>query len=327
MAAFLGVDGGGTTTAFVLIDEDGRTIADATGPTLYSFPADEALIRRVLRDGLAATGVDPAAIDHAFIALPGYGESARDLPVLDRVPGEVLGHDRYTVGNDVIAGWAGSLDGADGINLVAGTGSIAYGRWGGRSARAGGWSELFGDEGSGYWVAIRGLQAFARMSDGRQVRGPLHDRIREAVGAPTDLDVIGTVVGDWAGDRTRIAALSRIVVGAAEAGDVAAEAIVAEAGRELAALVHAVREALEVPQDVAVPTSYSGGMFAAPPVLAAFSASLGGGFRLDAPVHGPALGAALHALRLHAGLTAAGRRPNTPEIGAEFPVAKRRTLR
>lgn len=299
MAAFLGVDGGGTTTAFVLIDEHGRTIAEATAPTLYSFPADEALIRRVLHDGLAATGFDPAAIDHAFVALPGYGESTRDLPVLDRVPGEVLGHDRYAVGNDMVAGWAGSLDGADGINIVAGTGSIAYGEWGGRAARAGGWSELFGDEGSGYWVAIRGLQAFARMSDGRQPRGPLHERLLEAVGASTDLDVIGTVGGDWAGDRTRIAALSRIVVGAAEAGDDAAVAIVAEAGRELAALVHAVRSTLEVPQDVDVPTSYSGGMFAAPSMLAAFTAELGGGFRLVAPVHGPALGAALHARRLH----------------------------
>ncbi|MBW4040850.1 MAG: N-acetylglucosamine kinase [Acidobacteria bacterium] len=295
MARYLGVDGGGTKTEFVVIDEHGSTIAEAVGPTLSAFPADEALIRRVLRDGIAATGIDPAGVDRAFFALPGYGESTADLAVLQRVPGEVLGHDRYAVGNDMVAGWAGSLGGADGINVVAGTGSIAYGEWQGRSARAGGWSELFGDEGSGYWTAVRGLNAFSRMSDGRLPCGPLHARIREAVGAPSDLDVIAVVVGDWADDRSRIAALSRDVVGAAEAGDAVAAAIVAEAGRELAGLVHAVRDTLGA--DSRLPVSYSGGMFQAPRVLTAFRAALGDGFDLVEPLYGPAIGAALTAMR------------------------------
>jgi N-acetylglucosamine kinase-like BadF-type ATPase len=295
VARFLGVDGGGTKTAFVLLDGTGAVLAEATGPTLYSFPADAGLIRRVLEDGLVAAGIDAGSVDRAFFALPGYGESTPDLPVLERVPGEVLGHDRYSVGNDMIAGWAGSLAGADGINVVAGTGSIAYGEWAGRSARAGGWSEVFGDEGSGYWTAVRGLNAFSRMSDGRLPRGPLHDRIREVVHAPTDLDVIAVVTGDWAGDRTRIAALSRCVVEAAEAGDVVAAGIVAEAGAELAALVHAVRAALGA--DGVLPVSYSGGMFQAAPVRAAFAAALGEGFDLRAPRFGPAVGAALVAMR------------------------------
>jgi N-acetylglucosamine kinase-like BadF-type ATPase len=294
---YLGVDGGGTKTAFVVIDEHGRTIAEATGPTLYAFPADADLIRRVLAEGIAATGIDPTDIDRAFFALPGYGESTADLPVLEQVPGEVLGHARYAVGNDMVAGWAGSLGGSDGINVVAGTGSIAYGEWHGRSARAGGWSEVFGDEGSGYWTAVRGLNAFSRMSDGRLPRGPLHDRIRQAVGAPSDLDVIGVVVGGWANDRTRIAALSRPVVEAADAGDEVAARIVTEAGVELAALVQAVRAQLEVPAGERLPVSYSGGMFAAPAVLAAFSAALGADIELVEPMAGPAIGAALYAKR------------------------------
>lgn len=297
MARYLGVDGGGTTTVFVVTDEHGTVLAEATAPTLYAFPADADLIRLVLAEGLAglaAAAIDTGAIDHAFFALPGYGESSADLPVLERVPGEVLGHDRYSVGNDAIAGWAGSLGGEDGVNVVAGTGSIAYGEWGGRTARAGGWSELFGDEGSGYWTAIRALHAFSRMSDGRQPSGPLHDRIREAVGARTDLDVIGIVGGSW--DRTRIAALSRVVVDTAGEGDEVASAIVTEVGRELAALVHAVRAALRV--DGVLPVSYSGGMFAAPSVLAAFTAALGEGYDLRTPRFGPAVGAALVAQRL-----------------------------
>ncbi len=56
-------------------------------------------------------------------------------------------------GNDMVCGWAGSLACADGINVVAGTGSICYGEYQGRSARCGGWGELFSDEGSAYWIA------------------------------------------------------------------------------------------------------------------------------------------------------------------------------
>ena len=302
MPRYLGVDGGGTKTAFVVIDEHGHPVAEATGPTLYAFPADEGLIRRVLADGIAATGVDPAEVEAAFFALPGYGESTADLPVLERVPGEVLGHDRYTVGNDMVAGWAGSLGGADGINVVAGTGSIAYGEWQGRSGRAGGWSEVFGDEGSGYWTAVRGLNAFSRMSDGRLPRGPLHERIKAAVGAADDLDVIGVVVGGWANDRTRLAALSSPVVEAADAGDEVAARIVLEAGVELAALVQAVRGKLEVPAGKRLPVSYSGGMFAAPAVLAAFTAALGADVELVEPMVGPAVGAALCARRRALGI-------------------------
>ncbi|WP_375387532.1 BadF/BadG/BcrA/BcrD ATPase family protein [uncultured Amnibacterium sp.] len=301
MSLHLGVDGGGTKTAFVLVDERLTVLAEASGPTCYAFPADAAKVRRVLADGVAAVtaaaGVDAAALDSAFFALPGYGEASADVPVLDRVPGEVLGHGRYRVGNDMIAGWAGSLAGADGINVVAGTGSIAYGEWAGRSARSGGWSELFGDEGSGYWIAIRGLNAFSRMSDGRAARTLLHARLLRAFGTDRDFDVIGVVGGEWAGDRTRVAALSRVVVDAAEDGDPVAQGIVADAGRELALLAHAIRAALEVPAGETVPVSYSGGMFTAPTVLAAFGAALGSGYRLAAPVHGPAVGAALVALR------------------------------
>jgi N-acetylglucosamine kinase-like BadF-type ATPase len=294
---YLGIDGGGTKTAFVLIDQDARVLAEATGPGSYGFADGIAVVRSVLGDGIVAVtesaGITTADIDRAFLALPGYGESSSEVAVLDRLPGELLGHGRYRVGNDMVAGWAGSLAGADGINVVAGTGSIAYGEWHGRAARAGGWSELFGDEGSGYWTAVRGLNAFARMSDGRLPRGPLHERIREALDVPTDLDAIGLVHGGWAGDRTRIAALSRTVVAAAEDGDAVARRIVADAGAELAALVGAVRSGMDVPEHVVLPVSYSGGMFTAPSLLAAFSAALGSGSRLVRPVHGPALGAAL----------------------------------
>ncbi len=102
--------------------------------------------------------------------------------MLDALPADVLGHDRYSCGNDMVGGWAGSLAGRDGVNVIAGTGSMAYGERGGTAHRVGGWSEVFGDEGSAYWVAVQGLNAFSRMADGRLPRGPLHALVRERVG-------------------------------------------------------------------------------------------------------------------------------------------------
>jgi len=301
MGVYLGVDGGGTKTAYVLADERGTVLAEATGPSAYYFAAGIDLVERVLEDGLEEVtriaGIDRSAIDRAFIALPGHGEASADVPVLAAIAGRVLGHDRYDVGNDAVAGWAGSLGGADGINIVAGTGSIAYGEWRGAAHRAGGWSEVFGDEGSAYWVAIRGLNAFSRMSDGRLPDGPLRAAIRERVGAATDLDVIGVVVDGWGAKRDRIAALAPAVTEAAAGGDAAAQAIVDDAGAELAALVGAVRTGLGVEPGETVPVSYSGGMFRAPGIRTAFEAALPPGSDLRAPIAGPALGAALYARR------------------------------
>jgi N-acetylglucosamine kinase-like BadF-type ATPase len=307
MGLFLGVDGGGTKTAFLLVDEHGTTLAQTRERSTYYFGSDRGieLVGDVLDEGIsaleAASGLSRDRITAAFVGLPGYGEWSADAAALDAIPARVLGHDRVRVGNDTVCGWAGSLGGADGINIVAGTGSISYGEHAGRAHRAGGWSELFGDEGSGYWIAVQGLNAFTRMSDGRLDRGPLHALLRERLGVSADLDAIGVVMNDWGGGRTAIADLSSTVGAAAEAGDATALGILAAAGHELAALVGATRDPLGWDDDEAVPVSYSGGVFSAPRVLDAFAAALESAPRpseLRTPIAGPALGAALYAMRL-----------------------------
>ncbi|HET9168264.1 MAG TPA: BadF/BadG/BcrA/BcrD ATPase family protein [Actinospica sp.] len=303
---FLGVDGGGSKTAFVLLDGAGRTVVESIGPSCYYFASGIELLERVLADGVAevtaAAGTTPDRLDHAFFGLPGYGEVSADIPRLDAIVRGLLGHDRFGCGNDMVGGWAGALAGQDGISVVAGTGSIAYGERRGRAHRTGGWSELFGDEGSAYWVAVRGLNAFSRMSDGRLPRGPLYALLAERVGIATDLDLVGVVVDRWGGRRAEIARLSTAVVAAAAAGDAAAEAIVHEAGRELVALVEACRDRLGYEDGEQVAVSYSGGMFTAPSFRTTFTRALqsaGPGYLLRTPAHGPAVGSALYAMKLH----------------------------
>ncbi|GAA1644856.1 N-acetylglucosamine kinase [Actinoplanes couchii] len=299
---YLGVDGGGTKTAFCLIDEHGTLRAEARTASIHYLTSGIDIVEPLLREGVgevcATAGITPADITHAFFGIPCHGEVAADVPILDALPRTVLGTGRYGCGNDMICGWAGSLGGHDGINVVAGTGSIAYGENGDRRARASGWSELFGDEGSGYWVAIQGLNAFSRMSDGRLPRGPLADMLRDTLGLADDLDVIDVVLNRWQGDRARIAALSHAVVRAADAGDTASRAILARAGRELAALADAEAAALDFPGGAAVPVSYSGGMFTVPLLLDAFRDALDDRYDVREPLLDPHLGAAVYAARL-----------------------------
>ncbi|WP_103343167.1 N-acetylglucosamine kinase [Amycolatopsis sp. CA-126428] len=315
---FLGVDGGGTKTAFCLIDAAGRIAAEARTASVYylsdGLPIVEPLLRQGIGEVCDTAGIAVADITYAFFGLPAYGEISADVPELDALPAKILGTANYRCGNDMICGWAGSLGAADGIGVVAGTGSIAYGEHEGRQWRGGGWSELFGDEGSGYWVAIQGLNAFSRMVDGRLPAGPLVGAMREALGLAADFDAIDVVVNRWHGDRGRIASLSKVVVRAADAGDAVATGVLREAGRELALLVDVGRRALEFPDAQRVPVSYSGGMFGSAHVLASFRDALSLEYDLREPLLEPHIGAALYAARLHGHPLRAGQVHSTASL-------------
>lgn len=301
---FLGVDGGGTKTEFVCIDGAGTVIARAVTGTTYHLQVglDEAVRR--LEQGIAAVCTDlaitPSAIDYAFVGLPAYGEDGVADPQLDAACCRLLGHDRYLCGNDMICGWAGSLGCEDGINIVAGTGSIGYGEREGLSARVGGWGEVFGDEGSAYWIAIRGLALFSRMSDGRAPKGLLHDRITETLALKTDLELCERTMGPQAMGRSEIAGLARVVSKAAADGDTGARAILEDAAGELAALACALRDRLGFALDAPVEMSWSGSVLAQEPLVRGrFLALLADrAFTFVEPRFDPGHGAALYARKL-----------------------------
>ncbi|OFJ53472.1 N-acetylglucosamine kinase [Mycolicibacterium grossiae] len=304
MTLYLGVDGGGSKTAFALIDHAGGVLARAHTATSYYFSEGLEAVERTLAEGVdevcRAAGITAADVAAAFFGLPGYGESSTDLPLLDALPGRILGHDRYSCDNDMVCGWAGSLLGEDGINVIAGTGSMTYGERAGVGHRVGGWGELFGDEGSAYWIAVRGLNAFSRMSDGRAAPGPLADLLRERLALGSDLDAVSLVIEQWGGSRSAIADLARTVCAAAAAGDAAASAILDEATEELAILVDATRTLIGFGDGDPVPVSYSGGMFGADGFEGRFRAALRrrpAKYDLRRPVLDPALGAAIYAAK------------------------------
>ena len=313
-ACYLGVDGGGTKTRFVLVDAGGRVLAETQRGTTYHPEIGLDGVRGILGDGIATVtakaDVHAGTVAHAFFGLPAHGEDSGVTSLLDAIPADLLGHARYACGNDMVCGWAGSLACADGINIVAGTGSIGYGQRTGREARAGGWGETFSDEGSAHWIAVQGLNAFSRMSDGRLPRGPLHALFRETLEIEHDLDACARIYGDQAFSRGQIAQLSPVVAQAATQGDPVARRIFDQAGAELAGIAGALRSALGFEDGETTPVSYSGGAFSAGAgelLCAPFAAALQAispTFELRKPRHAPHYGAALYAAKL-AGVTIA----------------------
>ena len=305
-AAFLGVDGGGTKTALCVVSADGRLLAEREAPSTYYLGAGQGsgpeLVRRVLAAAVpavcAAAGVAAASLAGAFFGLPAYGEASGDLAELDAIPASFLGHDRYRCDNDMVCGWAGSLALASGVNVVSGTGSISYGEHAGRRVRVGGWGELFGDEGSAYWLGIRGLQAWTRMTDGRAPVGALRGLLAERLQLGAPLDLVSLVHEGWQGDRQTIAALAPLVVQAADEGDSVAREVVADAVTELVSLVRTAADRLEL-GDTVVPVSCSGGVFRSATVRRAFAERLAGSgrFELRPARFSPVVGAALYAAR------------------------------
>lgn len=303
---FLGLDGGGTKSAFVLMDRQGEIVARYKSSGSYYLQIGMEGLSSVLKNGvdevLKLAQINLDKINCAFLGLPAYGEDSRVQNALDALPRNIFQGVEYHCGNDMVCGWAGSLGGKDGINIVSGTGSIGYGEAGGKSARSGGWGELFSDEGSAYWLAVAGLNIFSKMSDERMPRGPLYDVYRRAFNLQSDLDISGIVMSDIASDRDLVAALACHVAEAASLGDGAAINLYKLAATELVSIIGSIEKQLPFEADKIIDVSYSGGVFSAgalilDPLKQALSLE-SRRYNLSKPLYTPDIGAALYAAKL-----------------------------
>jgi N-acetylglucosamine kinase-like BadF-type ATPase len=173
---------------------------------------------------------------------------------------------RILVVNDaLIALVAGARD-DPAIVLIAGTGSIAYGRnAAGEASRAGGWGHMIGDEGSGYWIGREALAAVMRGADGR---GPDTAMAAEILAFfnVTDVSRLPRIVYDREQPRMSVAALGPIVQRVAEQGDAVATRILERAADELVLGARSVATRLEM-RGAAFTFFLAGGVFRVVPWL------------------------------------------------------------
>lgn len=262
MQFFIGIDGGGSKTIFCLLDNEGKILRkERAGSACYKQIGMKGL-SELLSEGIKkiTAGLPENAVYYTCFGMPNYGESLfMDQQAVKMVRKKLSGY-HVKIVNDSEVGWAASLLMEPGINIVAGTGSIAYGKNElGEHAKAGGWSEWFSDEGSGHWLGIKCMELFSKEADGRLQRGELYGIVRRNFQVEQDIEMIDIFETQYHPYRDKTASLQKLLYEAASAGDKAAIQVYKEAAGELANIVSAVKAKLFSEENCLV--SYSGGVF------------------------------------------------------------------
>jgi N-acetylglucosamine kinase-like BadF-type ATPase len=249
--ALLGVDGGGTSTTAWLADSEGRVLGRGrAGPSNIKAIGSEAArqgLDRSIGAAFADAGLERVPVAVSCLGLAGF-DRPEDRRWLDEwAHGSGWGRKLVLVNDGDLVVAAGTPEGW-GVGVIAGTGSIAVGHSPeGRSARSGGWGYLFGDEGSGYAVALAGLRRVAHRADGRSGdradRDPLAVRLCEALGIGGTAELVSAVYRAGV-DRARLAALAPAVVAASADDPAILGEILEPAGVELARMVGATAREL-----------------------------------------------------------------------------------
>lgn len=298
----LGLDGGGTKTLLAIANRAGEVLKVVSGYGINPFdqPLWLAEFERIL--GLCLFKPDQLAF--SSFGMPGYGESE----VVSKAQSDAArawAGERCTVQNDVALAFAGALAGHPGVLVLAGTGSMTWGKnRSGQESRVGGWGEGFGDEGSAHWIGLQALQKLSWTLDGRLEDAGFRDCLLEHIGIK-DHELI-----NWfytlEHPRPSIAALAKTVDRLAESGNVRAQNILLEAAQHLCALARATQKKLKLER----PTfSFAGSVFNSQTVRETVKENLEPcGIWLE-PRGSPLAGALLDAAR-HAGW-------NTDEIWLE----------
>lgn len=303
MQYVVGVDGGGTkTTATVVGDDLGPVASATTGPAnqrSVGMDMASANIASAIREAVRAADISLRDVAAICMCLAGF-DTDLDLPVPQRAMG-LLDYSGVAIfENDVVGAWAGATEGNPGLVVIAGTGSTALGmNEHGDLWRTDGWDYILGDCGSGYWIGREGIRAAMKALDGRTPPTRLCAELRTAFVVNT-AEEMRRLVDSTTFGKVEIASFAAHVSRAANAGDGAAQGILAAAGRDLADQATAIIHMLQM-ESGEFTVGTVGSVFKSTPwVTDPFRRGISqvaprAVFRV--PMHPPQIGAAILALR------------------------------
>jgi N-acetylmuramic acid 6-phosphate etherase len=305
----LGIEGGGTKSAWVLLrcagtscETERRGKLPGANWRLTSHEEIAAMFRELPRD-----------VDRVGVFLAGC-VTLDDLDVLRQLAASVWTNAQLTVGSDRDSGIAAALRDTDGIVVNAGTGASVTGRLGNRVEKAGGWGHVLGDTGGGYFLAMRALRMILHDYDVRRGEQQFAARILNALCLNTLNDLVR-----WAqaADKMTVAMLAREVFAAARDGDARANEIIELGARALAEYTAAVAQRLAFDQPT---VRLIGGLFREQGYVAAFRRELQPLVGADVAVatDEPEFGAAFLAMR---GALPIGRSETAPLVRNDVATA------
>jgi glucosamine kinase len=264
---YLGIDGGGTKTTCAVGDDTWLLATAIAGPSnivrVGEAQARESL-HQAVRQACTAAGITPAQVARTCVGGSGAAR-AEVAAIVRRALAEILSTPIDVVGDMEIA-LESAFDTGPGVIVIAGTGSIAFGRnREGVTGRAGGWGFAIGDEGSAHWigreavrVALRTADQKARDADMRSEfeRSAFLAALMKAWGVSSLLDLARAAN---AVPPPNFAALFPAVAAAKD--DLAAQ-VLTQAGKELAQIAGVVTQRLFSSEGVkSVPVAMIGGVF------------------------------------------------------------------
>jgi glucosamine kinase len=239
VAYYLGIDGGGSKTTCVVGDEVSLLAKVTAGPSnitrVGEIRARETL-QKAIREACADANIAPQQVRRACIGAAGAGRAEVAGVVHDIISEMIFGE--IEVVGDMQVARAAAFGEEPGVIVIAGTGSMAYGRDAqGRTARAGGWGFAISDEGSAHWIGCAAVSTLLRVIDQSE------DSQSTAEGSL----LFGEMIAAWrlgslnelvraANTDPRFARLFPAVLAAADVGDTIAQRVLEQAGRELAQL-------------------------------------------------------------------------------------------
>ncbi|NET40408.1 N-acetylglucosamine kinase [Okeania sp. SIO2B3] len=256
----LGIDGGGTKTEAVLMDENYQILGSSkSGPSNYQSVGIE-VAKKSIQTAISqavSNSNSHQPISGICLGLAGVGRP-EDIQVVENFLQEIITNlpikwalqpNTIIICSDSPIALVGGTGHSVGIVAMAGTGSQIFGQNSqGLTKRVGGWGYLLGDEGSGYNIAIRGLQAALKSYDGRELPTTLITDFQAYLGL-TNIEGLIEVVYRRGWGPKQIAALAPIVSTAADKGDKVAKKIINDAVEELSIATKIVISTLFQPHE------------------------------------------------------------------------------
>ncbi|HJR42411.1 MAG TPA: BadF/BadG/BcrA/BcrD ATPase family protein [Gemmatimonadaceae bacterium] len=259
----IGVDGGGSRTRVVVADDHGVQLGSAEGPGSAVRPGEAErsaeIIATLCRDALASCRMTHVLPKVVCVGVAGVGRDTEREALWQSLAGREIAEE-IVVHADAAVALDDAFGDGPGILLIAGTGSVAFGRGPtGTPGRCGGWGPVCGDEGGGSWIGRRALSVVTAAVDGREPETALVGAVLTAAEVEDARELI-----PWAANASSatLATLAPVVAAVAESGDLRANAILSLAAEELSLHVRTLARHLFGDERASCPVALGGGLLA-----------------------------------------------------------------
>lgn len=256
----IGIDGGGSKTAGRLADTNAATLAEHLGgPSNMQVVGAEAsadTFHDMIIRLCTKAQCDLQAVKSIAIGLAGAGRESDRISLFNNLKGKLnLPNTKLTIVSDADIALEAAYGEQPGVIVIAGTGSIVYGRNPeGEITRMGGWGPVLGDQGGGSDIGLKALQKLSHIFDGRAQESELLARFSESLG----IDSPESLIKKFHAEKIKPSELTRPVFEAALNGDENALDVLHQAAAGLAGMVSDYLAGFSPMQEI--PITLKGGM-------------------------------------------------------------------